>query len=480
MVKVEFISNDRVVSDDERLANSVMLNFEYKSQFIFRVLPMNCTLSDSFTFAYESKPEPCFMNFEWSSEHIRAFRQGIGNPTEINCRELKKTCAISDITFELLIYDDIVHYGIENSENMNNTNRACPPFFTSTNAFFNVTKEPELCQVFLKFDYDVIPPHPNYFADNNTIEIDWPTDGPTTDLPGSQLSAASFWVLVIAAPILGILFLIGVCALIYGYCVIRKRRQKRRAMEAVDLLEGSMRTWEEDYSTVDRKKVNETTDITLQPPPFQVKKLIEEDKKLQSDEREALVAVIKRLRNPKPYNWELKLNNGEQLDEGDLREKEITEAEWRWIRRRNFAFMTHEDHRPDPLLDEKLRELQEKKQFKEMRKLQTFLSRPVLYQRLLDEEKMARKRHWQRTTGKPLCTESEMGVRIAPDERHISRPEPEPMNQDWSSNIKRMRQSKTATEMAESNKRTQPNSSGKETTAQTSEHTDGEQSAPVA
>lgn len=86
----------------------------------------------------------------------------------------------------------------------------------------------------------------------------------------------------------------------------------------------SMRTWEEDYSTVDRKKVNETTDITLQPPPFQVKKLIEEDKKLQSDEREALVAVIKRLRNPKPYNWELKLNNGEQLDEGDLREKEIT------------------------------------------------------------------------------------------------------------------------------------------------------------
>ncbi|KAI1718735.1 hypothetical protein Ddc_09384 [Ditylenchus destructor] len=448
-----------------------MLNFTDHDKFNFRVIPIHCSSGDSFTFAYESKPVPCVIIFEWNKDHFTAF-QDRGKQSavkskhnEVKCQQTpNKSCVSRDITFEILITNSEVGFGIENSENWN---LVCPLNFESTKAFFNVTEEPKFCKVFLEFDYDVIPPP--YFADNSNkiIRTHWPT----TDLPGEHSS--EFWVLVIATPIFGILFLIGVGALIYGYCVIRKRRQKRRAM---GLKEESVRT-EEEYSDADRK--DETTEFTLQAPSFQVKKIVEEEKKRQIDEREALVAVIKRLRNPKPYNWELKLNNGDQLDEGDLREKEITEAEWRWIHRRNIAFRTQEDHMPDPLFNEKMKALKEKKQFKEVRKLQTFMSRPHLYARLLDEEKMARKRHWQRTTGKPLCTESEMGVRIKPEERHISRPEPEPMNQDWSPNIKRMRQSKTTAEVAEPNKSTQPNSSGKETTAQTSEHTGGQPSAPV-
>ncbi|KAI1706935.1 hypothetical protein DdX_12718 [Ditylenchus destructor] len=149
------------------------------------------------------------------------------------------------------------------------------------------------------------------------------------------------------------------------------------------------------------------------------------------EERIDLEDVIMRIRDGKKQSWESKYQRGKPLTYAEIRDKEIAEAEWRWIFRRNRAFQLGEDYQTNKFLEEYMKDLEARGFDEELRNAQTLVSRPYLYERMKDEKKAAEMRYNNRVRGLPVPSYERLGIEITKLEIGLNRPEPEPLCQDW-------------------------------------------------
>ncbi|KAI1717721.1 hypothetical protein Ddc_09570 [Ditylenchus destructor] len=197
---------------------------------------------------------------------------------------------------------------------------------------------------------------------------------------------------------------------------------------------------------IDEKRKEEVL-VTQNPVPTQVadphnelriswinsaRKAEYEHNRQKYEERMELEDVIERIRNGMPQSWEAKCRTGEPLTNEEIRDKEIAEAEWRWIARRNFAFRLGKDYQTNKYLEEYMKDMERRGFDEEMRKAQTLVSRPHLFDLMKEEKKAAETRYYHRVHGLPVPTHESFGIEISKIESQIlNRPKPEPMCADW-------------------------------------------------
>ncbi|KAI1708406.1 hypothetical protein Ddc_14374 [Ditylenchus destructor] len=150
--------------------------------------------------------------------------------------------------------------------------------------------------------------------------------------------------------------------------------------------------------------------------------------RLKVEERKDLEDVIMRIRDGKKQSWESKFQRGKSLTYAEIRDKEVAEAEWRWIFRRNRAFQLGEDYQTNKFLEDYMRDLETRGFDEELRNAQTLVSRPYLYERMKDEKKAAEMRYSNRVRGLPVPSFERLGIEITKLEIGLNRPEPEPLS----------------------------------------------------
>ncbi|KAI1713662.1 hypothetical protein Ddc_11810 [Ditylenchus destructor] len=272
----------------------------------------------------------------------------------------------------------------------------CAPKFEDGSLLFTVEKDPEYCDADLVFYND--PPT----TSATTFETRISTTEPSTDL-----STTSLIIVIVCSSVGGLLLLFGLAGFIYWFFKCRRRRR------------------------VEKTAVEKDEEMVRDPlDPLKYIAKSEKDRRRRA-EKEALEDLIKRLRDGKTQSWEDKVQKQESLTSQETYDKEITEAEWRWMHRRNLALEKNELYDWDKETDEHMKTLKEAGREKELREFKTYLSRPALYKRFLDEKDVALRRFNCRHNGIRQPSYAERGCQITKIEKELEAPLPFPIWLDW-------------------------------------------------
>ncbi|KAI1701754.1 hypothetical protein DdX_15927 [Ditylenchus destructor] len=366
--------------------------------------------SDMFAFRYDSTGNDCSLKLWWSKEDFGISKEG--EETEVVSSSNR-----ADTHFVLI--GDKVKVG-------NQIKPVCAPRFKDGALLFTVEDSPKYCNATLVFQSDLPPPTPA--ATYKTV-VSTRTTAATTEAT-TDLSSTSLIIVIVCGSVAGILLLLGLAAFIYWF-------YKRRARLYPQPSPQSSRQHPPPRKFLPRHRRREKTAIEkeeemvhdpLDPTKFIAKS---ENENRKQEEREALETLINRLRKDIVLPWELKMQRKEPLTSQDHYDKEITEAEWRWIHRRNLALQQNEPYDWDKETEEQLKALEEAGREKELREFKTYLSRAALYKRFLNEKDIAMTRFHCRNNGITQPTYADRGCRLTKIENNLQAPLPFPIWVDW-------------------------------------------------
>ncbi|KAI1713661.1 hypothetical protein Ddc_11809 [Ditylenchus destructor] len=280
----------------------------------------------------------------------------------------------------------------------------CAPNFEDGSLLFEVEKDPEYCDAELVFYND--PPT----TSATTFETRISTTEPSTDL-----STTSLIIVIVCSSVAVILLLLGLAGFIYWFYKRRDRPQPPQPRQ----------------KSVEKTAVAKDEEMVRDPLDRKVFITKTEKESRMRNERKDLEDVINRLRDGKIQSWEPKVKKKESLTSQETYDKEITEAEWRWMHRRNLGLQQNELYDRDKETEERMKMLLDAGREKELREIKTYLSRPGLYKRFLDEKDVALRRFNCRRNGVTEPTYEERGCYFTETEKELQAPLPFPIWVDW-------------------------------------------------
>ncbi|KAI1704708.1 hypothetical protein DdX_14064 [Ditylenchus destructor] len=374
-------------------------------------------LGDELKFEYNSKFEHnCSFILQWNKD-VYGISKG-GEEKRMFILDKRKTSP-DDIVTEIPIQFERDEVKLGDQRNKS----GCAPRFKNGTLLFTVKEPPQYCSAILEFEVDL----PTTSTQTHEMMFS------TTNAPDTGLSSTSLIFVIVCSSVVGIVLLLGLAALIYW---LYKRRRAEKKIEMV-------------------------------PDPLVPKKYITKSEKERRtcEEKEALEGVIKRIRENKILPWARKMRKNKPLTSQEIYDKEIAESEWRWIHRRNRALQENEAHGWDKETEDHIKTLEEAGREKELREFKTYLSRPVLYKRFLDEKDVAQRRSNCRHNGIKEPTYADRGCDFTKFEQNITRQLPQPMAEDWPKEL----ETKEKADVVGSEPKKSPSSSKKKSSEKKSE-----------